>query len=262
MFRKPKILLILILIFIILFLSLPIQISRNIKAKLTDISYPLLSATGFVSQKLYSFESSIREVFSAVRDNRRLKDELAELSLQVIQLKEAKLENQRLKKLLDLKASLPQKSIACKVIGRDASSWFRSLIIDNGTEAGIKPDMPVISVDGVIGRIISSGRNTATILLITDTNSSIGGMIQDTRVVGLVSGQGTDESIFNYIPKKAVVQIRDIIVTSGLGTIFPKGLIIGKITDVVMDSQGLYQIASIELAADVDRVEEVLVILK
>lgn len=262
MLRRIKIILGLILLVFIILLSLPIPVSQSIKIRLIDISLPLFKASDYVVGKIYTAKSWAEEILKAAKENRRLQREIAQFSAELNQLKEALLENKRLQKLLELKTSLPYDSIACRVIGRDAGNWFRTLIIDKGTETGIKSNQPVVAVGGVIGRVINCGRNSATVLLITDTNSSIGGLIQDTRVVGLASGQGTGKCIFNYIPKESDISVGDTVVTSGLGTIFPKGLVIGRVVDVTMDSQNLYKIGRLELAVDIDKVEEVLVIVK
>lgn len=262
MFRKLKIILVLILIILIFLLSLPLPVSQNLKAKLIDISSPLLKVSSCLAQKISSIKSWTQEIFKTAKENKRLRKETIQLSSQLNQLNEFRLENQRLQKLLDLKNSLPYDTIACRVIGRDAGNWFRTLIIDKGSKTRISPDLPVVAAGGVIGRVISCGQSTATVLLVTDTNSSIGGMIQDTRVVGLVEGQGTGECIFNFVSKEADLPVGATVVTSGLGTIFPKGLVIGKVTEVRMDSQSLYKIARLKLAVDINRVEEVLVLKK
>jgi len=258
--RKTKSIVIIIAVILVILASLPLSISQDIRIKLIDISSPFIKISSTVFDSISSFNLWAGDIFKASAENKRLHRKLIRLSAELNNLKETKSENQRLQKLLGIKPSIRYKSISCRIIARNAGTWFKSLIIDRGTKSGIRPNMPVISAEGVIGRTITCGKNASTVLLVTDVNSSIGGIIQNTRTPGLVEGQGTNECIFTYISKKADMPSGSYVVTSGLGAIFPKGLLIGETGKVNMDSQNLYKTAKIKLSADIDRLEEVTVI--
>ena len=259
--RKPITVLLLVLLVIILFLSLPLPVSRNIKSTVVEISSPLLRFSGKFIDKAAAVFFRIKNVYQKAIENDKLRRELAVLRGERSGWLEAQKENARLRKLFDIKAALSHKTITCRVIGRDAGSWNSTIIIDKGKEAGLAVDSPVLSAGGVIGRIISCSRGTATVMLISDLNSSIGALVQETRSVGLVEGQGDGRCLLNLLPKKVHIPLRATVVTSGLGRIFPKGLLIGKVTAVGEGLQDLYQVAELELAADLDRLEEILVIV-
>lgn len=257
MISKSRIIIVLIVIFLAILLSLPLPVSRNLKIRLVDFFSPLISGTNYLFEKIFS----TRDLFSSIRENKILHKKIDELSAQLNTLKEAQRENERLEGLLNLKKSLPYETCACRVIGRDVTNWHKSLIIDKGKSSGVDVDMPVLSASGgIIGRIVESGSDVSRVLLITDVNSSVGGIIQDTRTIGLIEGDGSGGCILNLLPKNIDVQPGEVVITSGLGEIFPKGLLVGTITEVTSGAQGLYKTARLKLACDIDRIEEVIVI--
>lgn len=258
--KNTRIVLLLVLLVLIVFLSLPLSVSRNLKSSLVQSATPLLKLTDVLTTKICVLQDWLSGLHRATIENKDLRRELSRFIEKDNQLEDAVAENQRLKKLLDLKISLPYKTVACKVIGRDASTWYNTLIINQGKKSGLDIGMPVLSVAGVVGRIVSCRESSASVLLVTDINSSIGGIVRDTRTAGLVVGQGNYQCVFDLIPKKADLSPGAVVITSGLGDVFPKGLLIGRITSLDEGLQDLYQLAALELAADIDRIEEVLVI--
>lgn len=259
MFRKSKIIFVFIIVFLAILLSLPFPISKSIKIKLIDCLSSLVKGSNYLVRDIFS----IKDLFNAIRENKELHKKIDELTNQLNKGKEILQENQRLMQLLEIKKSLPYETIACRVIARDAGAWYKTLIIDKGKDSGVFVDMPVVSFNGgIIGRITESSNGVSRVLLITDVNSSIGCMTQDTRAAGLVEGSGSSGCFFNLIQKKLDVQTGGIVVTSGLGSVFPKGLVVGEITDVSSGEQGLYKVAKVRLYVDIDKIEEVLVIKK
>lgn len=257
MFRKSKIIFVLIIFFLAILLSLPVPVSQKIKIRLVDFLSPLIRGANYLVEKIFS----VKNIFTAIRENKTLRKDLDGVTNQLNQAKEFIQENQRLRQALDLKKSLPYETIACRVIARDAGTWYKTLIIDKGKLSGLNVDMPVLGLNGgIIGRVIECGQEAGRVLLVTDVNSSIGALMQDTRTVGLVEGDGAGGCFLNLIPKNIDIQINSPVVTSGLGEIFPKGLMIGAITNVLEGNQGLHKVARLKLYADIDRIEEVLVL--
>lgn len=256
MFRRSKIIIGLVILSLAVILSLPIHSSKNIRIKIADFFSPLIVYSHHVFAKIFS----IKDIFRAVKENRELKIKVEELSDRCNIARESSQENERLKQLLDFKKSLVYDSVACRVIARDVSTWYKTFIIDKGKNSGISVDMPVVTGKGVIGRIIDTDDDVSRVLLVTDVNSSIGGITQDMRIAGIVEGDGTNECAFNLISKKEDIQIGSPVITNGLSKVFPKGLMIGVINKTTESEQGLYKIAKIKLSADINRVEEVLVL--
>ena len=256
MIRRPKLLFVFIVVFLIILLSLPLSFSQKIKFQIIDFLSPAIKLSNHLFQKIFI----AKDLLLAFQENEQLRKELDGLSNGIDRDYKIYEENKRLRELLKLKEEIPYKTIVCQVIARDTNTWYKTLIINKGEEDSIKQNMPVIAARGVVGRVMSCGSNSSRVLLITDVNSSIGGLVQTNRTVGLVNGQGNDTCIFDLIPKKSEISKGDRIVTSGFGQIFPKGLLIGTVNEISIDNQNLYKFAKLKLAVDVDSLEEVLVL--
>ena len=193
-------------------------------------------------------------------ENRQLRKELEHLQGQNSQLREAASATERLTALLEFKAQAPPSMIAAQVIGRDTGNWYRTIILNKGQLDGIQSDMGVITSAGVVGRIIKTTAATSVVLLVTDPNNAIAGLIQRTRDEGIV--EGTTEGLVHlkYIPLLSGVRTGDRVVTSGLVGGFPRGLSIGTITKIDKEEGALFQSAELLPEVEVNHVEEVLVI--
>ena len=189
----------------------------------------------------------------ATTENRELRAELR-------QLEEIRLQNERLRKLLSFVDDIDRPALPAQVIGEDSSSWARTVVIDKGSNSGLRDGLPVVAAEGVVGRVIKTAPNSARILLITDASSSVASLVQRTRTRGVAHGLGVDLSL-DYALRGADIVIGDLIVTSGMGGIFPKGLPIGVVNQVKKDEFGLFQEVNVTPAADFSLLEEVLVIL-
>ena len=150
--------------------------------------------------------------------------------------------------------------VAAEVIGQDPSSWFKSVTINKGEGDGVKRGMAVISPDGVVGQILKAAPHYATVLLVTDYNSAIDSIVQKTRARAIVEGSGENRCQLKYLLRTDEVNVGDVIVTSGLGGNFPKGLLIGEIRRVEKKGRGVFQYADLMPSVDLTKLEEVLVI--
>ncbi|WP_456431627.1 rod shape-determining protein MreC [Thermosulfuriphilus sp.] len=197
------------------------------------------------------------------QENEALKKEVAKLRARLVEYREALIANARLKKLLELKQSLPYASLSAQVVGRDPSMWFRSLIIDLGGDEGLEEGMAVITVGGVVGQILGVTPNYAKVMLITDPNSAVDVVVQRSRARGILRGQGSETCNLEYVSMEADVREGDLLITSGLDGIFPKGLLVGIVKRVLPDRQeGLFQRVEVRPAINLEDIEEVLVILR
>jgi rod shape-determining protein MreC len=159
--------------------------------------------------------------------------------------------------LLEFKAQALPTMIAAQVIGRDTGNWYRTILLNKGSADGIQADMGVVTSAGVVGRVVKTTMATAVVLLVSDPNNAIAGLIQRTRDEGIV--EGTTVWLGKYI-RCSQERAGDRVVTSGLVGGFPRGLAIGTITTIGKEEGALFQSAELRPEVDVNRVEEVLVI--
>ena len=198
---------------------------------------------------------------SAAKENDKLKKALGYADAEKNQWQEMEFANYRLRKLLKFKKTKSNQVIAAEVTGRDPSSWFRAVIIDKGKSDGLKKGMPVIIPEGIAGRITEVTSHYGKVLLIYDQNSAIDAFIQRTRARGIVKGETTGRCVLQYVLQKHDIRVGDIVVSSGLDGVFPKGLRIGYVSKVVKRTSGLFQEIKVTPYVDFDKLEEVLVIL-
>jgi rod shape-determining protein MreC len=195
-------------------------------------------------------------------ENRRLKDRIDTLAMQNSRYRELLATHDRLQELLQFKQAIDRPALAAQVIGRDPTGWFKSIIIDKGRRVGVKQDMPVVNASGAVGRIVSVSANYAKVLLIIDQNSAVDCLVQRSRDRGMVKGLSHDICKVDYMVQFDDVVAGDIIVTSGLGGVFPKGLLVGVVIGVDEVYGEMFKDIQIRPAVDFSKLEEVLVILK
>lgn len=198
-----------------------------------------------------------------VRDeNARLMGEIESLRMENSRYQETLATQERLQKLLKFKKTINWPVVAAQVIGRDPTGWFKSVIIDKGKNSGLKINMPVVNAEGVVGRLVSVSPNYSKVLLIIDQNSAVDCVIQRSRDEGIVKGLTTKLCVLEYMLKTSDVVMGDKVVTSGLGRVYPKGLPVGKVLEVVDIPGELFKDIKVEPMVDFSKLEELLVILK
>jgi rod shape-determining protein MreC len=198
-------------------------------------------------------------------ENRRLEGRVRELET-ALQVRSAQAqEGERLRELLGLRRAVPLETVAAQVVARDGVPWFRTLTIDKGESDGVALDAPVMSPTGVVGRVFAVGPHAARVQVLLDRDGAAGVLIERSRVSGVVSGQvssqasGAEDLVLNYVPVRSDVAVGDVVVTSGLDRIYPKGLVVGRVR-FVGEGSGLFRDISVEPSARFDRLEEVLVV--
>ena len=189
-----------------------------------------------------------------------LKQKMIELETENHRMKEMVFENQRLRRLLQFQEKIPNPMIAAQVIGQDPSSWFKSVTINKGERDGVQRGMAVVSPEGMVGQILKTSSNYATVLLITDYNSAVDAIVQRTRAKAIVEGKGENRCQLKYLLRTEEASVGDIIVTSGLSGNFPKGLKIGEIRSVEKKGHGIFQYADLVPSVDLTKLEEVFII--
>ncbi|MBI5286307.1 MAG: rod shape-determining protein MreC [Deltaproteobacteria bacterium] len=195
-------------------------------------------------------------------ENDVLKETVARLREENHRLKEASLANERLREILSFKETTPLPFKGAEVIGIENSGWTRTAILDRGTRDGVLKDMVVITPLGIVGRVIEAHPGTSRVLLATDPRSNIDAIIQRTRVKGIVEGRGDDRLTLKYVRQTEDLQVGDIVISSGLGGVFPKGLAIGGVIKVEMAEEGFFKLVEVKPFVDFKKLEEILVVTK
>ena len=171
-------------------------------------------------------------------------------------------ENQRLRQMLDLQPTRPFRGIAAEIIGRDPISWFKSVQIDKATRHGIVVGAGVITADGVVGRVATVTGATATVLLITDVNSAVDSEIVRSGTGSILAGCGEGRCQLNYLQKGEDVAVGDTVSTSGLNSIYPRGLLLGTITAVDTTPRGFFLAVEMLPAVDFSKLGTVMVLTR
>lgn len=258
-----------LLLAIILVLATVFLYSYNLRQKTatTFFERAVLTLAAPFQSSLDSIVNSATEIWrnylwlvDAQQRNLELEQENQELHSQLQQVQEISLQNVRLRKLLAFVDELDRAALPAQVIGEDASNWARTIIIDKGTRAGLRTGLPVVAAHGVVGRIIKIAPNSSRVLLITDASSAVAALIQRTRTRGIARGRGENLSI-EYALRGADIQTGDLLVTSGMGGVFPKGLPLGLVESVEKGQFGLFQQVKATTTIDFSLLEEVMVIV-
>lgn len=184
-----------------------------------------------------------------------------ELKQQVASLQEAKLENERIRALVDFAKVQDLKSVGARVIGRPSDSWGGTVIVDRGTTSGVKAGDPVIAAGGLVGQVIEVSPLASKVRLITDPNSGVSVIVQRTRAAGVVRGSLDGSLHLDFVDKSKTPVRGDVLVTSGLGGVYPKEIVVGEVTDVSSPQADLYPEVAVASRVAIDRIEEVLVLI-
>ena len=183
------------------------------------------------------------------------------LQAENVRLREIEGEYVLLREQLGYQQTHPQLDLLpAEVVGHDPTNLLRFLIINKGSQDGTRAEMTVVTPRGLVGRISTVGPNWARVLLITDVSSSVNAMVQRSRTTGVVQGQVGGRLVMRYIPQGESVQVGDLILTSGLGGNFPKGVLIGRVTEVRQKDVEMFQEAEVQSAVNFNLLEQVLVV--
>ncbi|MFH1038912.1 MAG: rod shape-determining protein MreC [PVC group bacterium] len=247
-------------LFLIILLSLSPSFSAFLKIRLAEVAAPIHSAAAAVFLPAGVLAENIGRIIQAARINPRLEEQNAFLTVEVARLREVENENEALRSLLDFKRKQRYSGVVARVIGRDIYHWNQSILIDKGGADGVVREAAVVSARGVVGKVVEVAPHLSRVLLIIDRTSGVGGMIQSSRQTGIVEGTTDGGCVMKYLPRRPPILPGEAVITSGLGQIYPPGLLIGTITGVYEQEFGLYQYADLEPATRFDRLEQVMVL--
>jgi rod shape-determining protein MreC len=225
-------------------------------AAITPIEKNIVRLQGGVSDiwHNYMYLRGVRQ------QNRELQDQIQQLQLEQVRLRQDAEQARRLQALLGFKEQFIDKTIAAQVIGSSGSEQSRLVYLDKGSADGISQDMAVISAQGVVGKVMQVFRHTAQVLLVDDQNSGVGTILEQSRLQGVLKGRATGELVLDKIMAEEEVKAGDRVLTSGGDQIFPKGLPVGTVSNVARGPEFL--VVTVKPAASLNHLEEVLVITK
>lgn len=225
---------------------------------------PVQNLVSQTSGRVTDFLDSIRFYRQMEEENRRLQEELSRLEQLNVQVKELRQENYRLRELLEFKAKTTYELLPVEVMARNPNQWFEILTVDKGSRNGIRQGMPVVTNRGLVGSIYTVAPNSSQVMLLTDPRRGVSALVQRSRDPGIVEGFTEKQGFLvmrNLLPE-ANVQVGDTIISSGLGPLFPKGLVLGYVLEVGEDEYGLLRYALLEPAVNFSRLEELYVVME
>ncbi len=225
------------------------------------ISAPVQAGGEFVTRPVRGFLSWASDLGVSRSQLEALRTQNTELRARVSTLEEARLENVRLKKLSGFTQASANKTVGARVIGRPTNQWEGVITIDRGSADGIAAGMPVVGAQGLLGQTVGVTRNAARVRLITDPNSGVASMVQSTRAEGIVHGSLDGKLTLDFVSSETTVRAGDVVISSGMGGVYPKGLIVGEITRVRNAPSALYQDIEVTPAGKLTGLEEVLVLI-
>ena len=241
-------------------MNLPDSASLRVKGAVRDGISPLQAVLRGGVRELQEIFRYIRGIRDMALENRALSEEIVYLRGEVRMARELERDNQMLRDLLGFVRRFPNRLVSCEVVGRDSTGWWQTARLDKGMLAGVAEGRAVITTAGLIGRTVAVSDRTADVLLLSDPSCKVSVRLARSGVFGVVAGLGQQPGEqpacrMDYILKTASVEPGDEVVTSGLGGLFPKGLLVGRVAKVETDAAGLYQTAWIESAADLGELE-------
>ncbi len=263
--EKHKKSLFLLLLFLVLFWLVTVQVKSG---RLAFLERPVLAVSGFFERIItgaYRAGGSVGRGYAFLvrthRENERMREELSRLRLENQMINELLMENERLRNALGFKKQHPPASVLVQVIGKDSSPSSSTVTVNKGSSDGLERSLPVITPDGVVGRVQSALPGTAKVILITDPGSTIAVRVQRNREEGLLEGK-LGLCALKYVSYYVDVEEGDLLVTSGLDGIYPTGLPVARVVKVSKQEASSFQTVIAEPVVKFSRLEEALVLKK
>jgi rod shape-determining protein MreC len=264
-FEKNKRYLIILAVFLLLFWLVTIQVKAG---RFRVLERPVLAVSGFFERIITGTYNTVAGIGNGYvnlvrthRENRRLQSELDRLRIENQITSELLSENERLRAALGFKKLNPPLSVAVQIIGKESSPSSSTITVNRGSADGLDRDLAVITPDGIVGRVQAVLPGTARVQLLTDPGSTIAVRVQRNREEGLLEGK-LDRCALKYVSYYVDVQEGDLLVTSGLDGIYPKGLPVATVTKVRKHESSSFQTVYAEPVVRISRLEEALVLKK
>lgn len=266
-----------ILLAVVVLLNLPLPASLRVKSGARDAVLPFQNVMSLVLAGASRGWVALADARAVSDEKQRLEEELARLSVRVHRIEELERDNERLRRLLEFKARERHRLVLGEVVARgDTSGWWRTLELNCGRSQQVAPDMAVITPSGLVGRTQHVSGQTCTVLLLTDPQFKVSCRLARSGVFGILrgvtKGGGADPELemltaaepclLDYLSKDDEVREGDTVVTSGLGGVFPPGIVVGRVASVALAPSGLYRVAAVVPAARLEALRYAFVMVK
>jgi rod shape-determining protein MreC len=231
--------------------------SRGVTGLQATVTNALGQAGGLVA--------AVRHAGALREENAALRAQVERLQGEAAQLREIELENQELRQLLGLRAlPLANELIPARVVSRDPLNFAQAVSLDIGSDQGVREDHPVVTWRGLVGRVIEVQPASSRVLLVTDASSSVAVRVQEpeSRATGVTRGRSDQWLLLQYVAQQEPLQTGDLLITSGIGGVFPAGIPVGKIAQVRRRDQELFQEALVEPTARLGQLDRVYVLTR
>lgn len=237
------------------------RLNQSLSALFATAVRPALVLGSGLRDVLYTVRYHSGNFLNALGKQKVYLARIQDLEGQLARFRELERENERLRKLLNFSQPLAARTIGTRVIGEDVTPWKRVVLLDKGSRNNIKRDMAVVVPEGLAGRVVEAGPYTSYAILLPDPDFRVSAMTATSRAQGVVAGVGADKLQMKYLVLDAGVEVGEDVITSGVGSIFPKGLPIGKIEAIERDPDGLHLLAIVRPSVPFSKLEEVLCLI-
>jgi rod shape-determining protein MreC len=239
---------------------------RGYTALATDalavVTTPIQSTLARVNRSAVGVWSTYRDWKNVRAENLRLRDEAQQLRVEALQVNETVEENRRLRRLLALKEAMPLETLSGEIIAREWGGWVRSLTVNRGRSDHVTRLTAVIAPDGLIGRVVDVRPGSSVVQVLIDPASTVGAHAVRTRTAGIVEGDPRGTMRFKYMARDGSgLQVGDLVVTSGSGGLFPRGIPIGRVRAIDDRGSALFHYAQLTPSVDFARIDEVLLVV-
>jgi rod shape-determining protein MreC len=226
-----------------------------------EVLSPLQKGITNINSQIDGFWGHYLANINASRDNESLRQELSKMELRLNELENLRGENVRLKSLLSYRAPENHQKVYARIVARDANSDFFVVRLNKGLAHGIKLQSPVVTSKGLVGHVYRLTQNYADVLTILDQNNRVDGIIERLRSHGIIEGLGNGRCSMKYVNRTAPIVLNDVVKTSGLGLIYPKGINIGPVVRIQRESYGVTQDLTVSPSVDFETLEEVVILV-
>lgn len=275
--REKRFVFWLLALIVVVLLNLPLSARIAVRAGIHDVNAPFQNNMSLVTHYLRSVFSVFGHANRVALERQQLEAKIAELQSRLLQLEQFEDENRTLRQQLGFAVLSPRKLLLCEVIERgDLTGWWHTLRLNKGSDAGVHDGMAVISTEGLVGRVTAVSSKTCDVLLIVDPTCKVACKVVRNGAFGIMQGAGiaingdvslemlaaVKPCVLDYISTEHELRPNDVVLTSGLGNVFPEGLPVGRLSEVQRDPSGLYQQAKVIPSADIDRLKYAFVVLE
>lgn len=262
--------------FFLVLLNLPPSVSSSLRGFFQGSMATYQGGVTRFLSRIHKTSSAVGNINDVLKQREQLEIETKLLRAQLRSLGGVARENKELRELLAFKKRFSPQTVACEVIARDDGyGWWQTIRLDKGHAEGIAPDMPVVTPDGLVGRVIEVGANTCDVLLISDRSFKASVRFEQDGSFGIMRGGGVSlrgrhnlgvlclptPFMVDYVRKDLEIREGEVVVTSGFGGVFPAGLVVGRVARMSLDETGLYQVAEVVPATDMARLQQVFVVV-